>query len=94
MASTSLKLPEDLKEKATVAAQQLGMTPHAFMVEAIRQATVAAEQRKEFLAEAKQARALMLETGAGYDAGDVRAYLERRLDQPGAERPPLKQWRD
>ncbi len=49
MSTTTLKLPDELKRKAVAAAQDSGVTPHAFMVEAIRQATEAAEQRKQFV---------------------------------------------
>ena len=38
MATTSLKLPDELKERAAKAAQELGISPHAFMVDAIRHA--------------------------------------------------------
>ena len=56
MATTSLKLPYDLKEQATKAAAVLGIIPHAFMVEAIRQAAHNAEHRRIFIAEATTAR--------------------------------------
>lgn len=45
MATTSLKLPDDVKQLAVAAAQRRGMTPHAFMVGAIRRAASAAEIR-------------------------------------------------
>ena len=35
MATTSLKLPDDLKQRAAKAAHELGVSPHAFMVSAI-----------------------------------------------------------
>ena len=65
MATTSLKLPEDLKERAASAAQELGVSTHAFMVEAIRQATEQTEIRAQFVEEAIAARAALLESGAG-----------------------------
>ena len=75
MSTTSLKLPEDLKERAASAAQELGLSTHAFMIEAIRQATEQTE---------------MLETGIGYDANDVRAYLRKRLQDKTTARPAAK----
>ncbi|MBV6325176.1 CopG family ribbon-helix-helix protein [Duganella violaceipulchra] len=56
MSTTTLKLPDELKQKAVAAAQDLGVTPHAFMVDAIRQATEAAEQRKQFVEETRSTR--------------------------------------
>ena len=39
MSTTSLKLPDELKKRAAmVAAAELGISPHAFMVGAIRNA--------------------------------------------------------
>jgi uncharacterized protein (DUF1778 family) len=43
MSTTSLKLPEDVKQLAAAAAKEQGVTPHAFMVEAIRAAAAHAE---------------------------------------------------
>ncbi len=93
MSTTSLKLPEDLKERAASAAQELGVSTHAFMVEAIRQATEQTELRAQFVEEAIAAHTEMLENGSGYDAGDVRNYLRARLQDKGAKRPAPKPWR-
>lgn len=93
MPPTSLKLPEDLKLKAAAAAKDLGVTPHTFMVEAIKQATEAAERRREFVAQANAARDDMLQTGLGYDAHEVHDYLRKRIEQSGTARPAPKQWR-
>ena len=57
----------------------LGISPHAFMVAAIRQAVHGVEKRAAFIAQARDARAEMLAEGQGYAADDVRAYLRSRL---------------
>lgn len=93
MSTTSLKLPDEVKQLAAHAAQELGISPHAFMVEAIRQAAYAAQQRSQFVAQAVAARAEMQQSGVGYAAGDVRAYLRKRLSDPDAARPDAKPWR-
>lgn len=94
MSTTSLKLPEDLKERAASAAQELGLSTHAFMVEAIRQATEQTEIRAQFVEQALAARAEMLESGTGYEAGDVRDYLRKRLQNKATPRPAAKTWRE
>jgi hypothetical protein len=38
-ATTTLKLPDDLKARIAVVAEQTGKTPHAFMVEALQRQT-------------------------------------------------------
>lgn len=79
MSTTSLKLPEDLKLRAAAVAAELGVTPHAFMVEAIRKAAVAAEKHAEFVAQAKAARKKMLKSGEGFEANEVHDYLRQRV---------------
>jgi hypothetical protein len=77
-----------------MAAQELGISPHAFMVDAIRQAADAVEQRSQFIAQAQSARAEMLQSGRGYDANDVRTYLRQRIANKHADRPDTKPWRE
>ena len=93
MVTTSLKLSEELKQRTIAAAQQQGMSPHAFMVEAIEQAALAAERRASFVGEAKAAREQMLATGKGYDAADVHAYLQARIAGKKPAKPKAGSWR-
>ncbi len=79
MTTTSLKLSEDLKQRVAAIAHDLGMTPHAFMVDAIRKASDAAEKHAEFVAQAKAARKKMLKTGSGFEAEAVQSYLRERI---------------
>lgn len=94
MATTSLKLPDELKQRAASAAEELGVSPHAFMVDAIRQAAQVVEQRSSFVAQAREARAEMLQDGLGHDADEVRSYLRQRLENARAIRPAKKSWRE
>ena len=91
--TTSLKLPDDLKAQAAAAAQRLGITPHAFMVGAIRQAAAAAEERARWLAQAKAGRKATLKEGTAYDAEDVHDYLRALVAAKPATRPKAKRWR-
>jgi hypothetical protein len=93
MATTSLKLPEDVKERAAAAAKRRGVTTHAFMVDAIRLAASAAERRAGFVAEAVTARKALKKSGVGYRASDVHAYLGRRIHGEAARKPKAKPWR-
>ena len=93
MATTSLKLPDDLKQRAIAAAEQQGISPHAFMVSAIEQAASTAELRQRFINDALLARDQMLKTGEAYDADDVRAYIQARIAGQNPQRPVLKKWR-
>lgn len=80
MATTSLKLSDELKEQAANAATALGMSPHAFMVEAIKHATRNAELRREFLAQGSAARKQTIKTGQAYDAKDVHQHMRDRIN--------------
>ena len=93
MSTTSLKLPDDLKQRAVSAAQKQGVSPHAFMVFAIEQAATAAERRAGFVAEARAARDKMLKTGKGYDADTVHAHLKARIAGKKSAKPKAVSWR-
>jgi predicted transcriptional regulator len=93
MSTTSLKLPDSLKQRAVAAAKAKGVSPHAFMVEAIERAAMLAEQRDRFLEEAQAAREEMVATGEGYDADEVHAYLAARVAGRKPARPKPKSWR-
>lgn len=93
MSTTSLKLPEDVKELAVAAAKRQGISPHAFMVDAIRTAAVVAEKRAAFVADAAASRAETLESGKGYAADEVHAYLRSRARGKTTARPKARAWR-
>lgn len=93
MTTTSLKLPDDLKRRATNAAHELGVSPHAFMVSAIEQAASATEQRTRFVAEAKSARDEMIDTRQGLDADEVHAFLQAKVAGKKVAKPKTRSWR-
>jgi predicted transcriptional regulator len=92
MSITSLKLSDELKERAVAAAEQKGVSPHAFMVQAIEQAATAAERRASFVGEAKAAREQMLSSAKGYESSEVHGYLKARVAGDEAARPKLQSW--
>lgn len=93
MSTTSLKLPEDIKQLAVAAAKRQGVTPHAFMVDAIRVAAVAAEKRAAFVSDALASRAETLESGKGYAADEVHAYIKARARGKTVSKPKARAWR-
>jgi predicted transcriptional regulator len=92
MTTTSLKLSDELKQRAVAAAEKKGMSPHAFMVQAIERAATAAEWRASFVSEAQAAREKMLSTGKGFDAREVHSYLKARIAGNNPARPKAKSW--
>jgi predicted transcriptional regulator len=93
MSTTSLKIPEDLKQRALAAARQQGISPHAFMVEAIRAAASQAEKRARFVADALASKEEALATGKGYAADEVHAHLRSRAQGKPGNKPKAKTWR-
>jgi predicted transcriptional regulator len=93
MSTTSLKLPDELKQRAIAAAEKRGLSPHAFMIQAIDLAATAAEQRASFVSDAQAAREQMLATGKGYDASEVHTYLKARLSGDKPAKPKARSWR-
>jgi predicted transcriptional regulator len=93
MSTTSLKLPDDLKELAQEAAKRKGVSPHAFMVEAIRLAATAEKMRSEFVASAVAARSEAITSGKGIGAADVHVYLRERASGKRPPKPKARSWR-
>lgn len=93
MSTTSLKLPEGIKQLAVAAAKRQGVTPHAFMVDAIRAAATNAERRAQFVADAVSSRKEAVKSGKGYAAEEVHAHLRARAQGKSATKPRAKTWR-
>lgn len=75
IATTTLKLPEDLKERIAPLADAAGKTPHAWMVEAIASQAAMAEKRGALIREADERLTRFEQTRAVYRAEDVHRYF-------------------
>ncbi|MBZ0142109.1 MAG: CopG family transcriptional regulator, partial [Rhodocyclaceae bacterium] len=64
--TTTIKLPDDLKERVAAAAAASGKTPHAWMVEAIEAQAALAQRRQAFVASALKAEQEVAEYGLVY----------------------------
>ena len=76
--TTSIKLSETLKKHSATAAKELGMTTHAFMVEAIKRATEQQSMRHSFIRDAIESRKSTIKTGKVIQLEDA---LERMRSQ-------------
>lgn len=85
--STTLKLPDDLKQRISRVAEATGQSPHAFMVEAIAAQTGLAERRRQFIASALEAEHEVARYGIVHDGDEVLSYLQARLTGQPARRP-------
>jgi len=92
MGTTTLKLPDELKERIADVVDGTGKSAHAFMVEAIEDQTRRAEQRKRFVSDALAADREFARSGKGYALEDVRKYILARAAGKRVRRPRLKRW--
>ena len=83
--TTSLKIPEELKERVATVAQGVAQTPHAYMVDAIAEKVARDERRQEFLASARESSLHFKRTGAAYAIEDVERYI---LARARGDKPP------
>ena len=93
MAVTTIKLPNELKERIADVVKDTGKSVHAFMLDAIEQQTRLAELRRQFVADALAAEAEAMNTGMGFSAADVHAYIESLAKGRKVARPRAKRWR-
>jgi predicted transcriptional regulator len=89
--TTSLKLPDELKEKISTLAQGVAQTPHAYMVEAISEKVARDEKRRSFLEDAKRSREEVQRTGEVFGHDDVVRWFSARATGKKARKPrPVK----
>jgi hypothetical protein len=94
MSTTTLRLPQDLRDRISRLAEQSGTTAHSFMLEAIAERVASEELRRKFLGEGNDRLAGVLESGLGIEWGDMRDYLEQRAAGRDPEAPKVKKWRE
>ena len=72
---TTLKLPDDLRARLAEQAQAEGKTPHAYMLEALREKADRTDRRREYLAAGADALKEYERTGIAYAMEDVERYI-------------------
>jgi predicted transcriptional regulator len=93
MAATSLKLPEDLKRRIERLARVARKTPHAFMIETLRQEAERAEIRERFANEAAVSEREAMQSGKAFPLEVAFNYLEARAVGKAVRRPRARTWR-
>lgn len=90
MPTVSVKLADAVKARIDDAANNRGVTAHAFMVEAIEQSVRQDEWHRSFIDDALKARAAMVRSGKVYDGDEVARYLRARLSGKSIARPAAR----
>jgi predicted transcriptional regulator len=87
MSTTTIRLPQDLKERVARAAERAGTTAHSFILEAIAEKAEQEERRGEFQDTAERRFAEIVASGKTVPWSEMRRYLERRLAGNKTARP-------
>jgi predicted transcriptional regulator len=85
--TTSLKLPEDLKDRIGRVADRVEQTPHAYMVQAISEKVERDEKWQDFMAAAQKSREEFKRTGIVYRFEDVKKYILSKAQGKKVRRP-------
>lgn len=85
MATTTIRIEDDLKARVAAAAERAGKTTHAFILEAIAETVTQAEQDEAFHRLGEERWANLLETGRTVAWDDAKAWLGSRSH---GEHPP------
>lgn len=86
-ATTTLKLPEELKTRIAPLAKFAAKTPHAWMVEALETQAKLTEMRQSFISDALASAAEVDVGGPLYAMQDVHTYILARAAGKPAKRP-------
>jgi len=87
MSTTTIRLPDELKERVAQAAERAGTTPHNFILQAIAEKADAEEKQNAFLDEAERRYANIVASGKTISWTEMRAYLEASAADEPATRP-------
>ncbi len=79
MSTTTIRMPENLKERVAAAAKSSGTTAHGFILEAIAEKAAQEELRVDFDALAEARFAKLVATGKTVPWQEMRVYLEARV---------------
>jgi predicted transcriptional regulator len=90
---TTIRLSKELKERIARLVEGSDQSMHAFLLEAIEQRTSEAERRREFVQAAVAAREDMSQTGKGFPADKVHAYVRPRAAGKKVVGPRARAWR-
>jgi predicted transcriptional regulator len=87
MATTTIRIDDDLKARVAAAAERAGTTAHAFMLDAIISTVEQDETDEAFRLVADARWATMLETGQTVAWNDAKAWLGARSRGENPSRP-------
>ncbi len=90
MSTTTIRLPEQLKNRVAHAAKRVGKTTHAFILDAVSQRVEDDERQNDFITTAEQRYQNIVSTGKTISWDKMRIYLEDQCEGKKATKPRAK----
>lgn len=90
MPTTTVRLPQNLKQRIARAAERAGTTAHNFILEALAEKADQEERRAEFLETAERRYAQITSSGKTVPWDEMRKHLERRTAGKKSVRPKAR----
>lgn len=90
MPTTTIRLPENLKDRVAHAAERAGTTSHAFILDAIAERVDDEERRNDFYDTAERRYAEIVASGKTIPWSEMRRYLEDRVTDKETARPTAR----
>lgn len=87
MSTTTIRLPEELKQRVRLAAERAGTTTHGFILQAIVEKTERDALRQDFDETANRRYATIVASGETIPWQDMRRYLEQGMEGERPARP-------
>lgn len=90
MPTTTIRLPEELKNRIAHAAERAGTSSHAFILDAIAERVDEEERRNDFHDTAERRYAEIVASGKTIPWSEMQTYLKHRLAGQKATRPKAR----
>ena len=94
MPTTTIRLSEELKGRISRAAERVGKTTHAFILEAVAGRVDDEERRNDFYDAAEQRYAKIVASGKTIPWSEMRTYLEERVVEKSTTHPVARKLSD
>jgi predicted transcriptional regulator len=88
--TTTIRIDDDLEERVGAAAERLGKTPHAFMIEAIARTVEQVEEEAAFQDVAERRWSTLLRTGEAVAHDDMARWVRARVRGERVVRPKAR----
>jgi len=90
MSTTTIRLPDELKDRLSRVAKRSGSTSHALIIDAIAERVEAEERRNELHEVAEKRFVEIVKSGKTIPWDEMKTYLQKRIAGQSAKRPKAR----